>query len=209
MKARYKFLIKTGSGTNTGTNVPVYFKLYGSAGTWEQTEIKHGKKTAQPSGLKFPPDSLVEINMIGPLIGDLRRLKLWHNSKSIKDAWYVDYVEITCYQLKQTWRFVCDQWLSEHRAPNFSNSVMLGLRNNIFDSEKIKNRTEYILLIKTSHNKPLIGDDVIVQFQLVGSQGQTPVFNLLTQFVQLFEPSQLDCFLIASGLDLGIPEKLR
>jgi hypothetical protein len=134
---------------------------------------------------------------------------LKHDGKSIKDAWYLDYVEITCHQLTQTWRFVCDHWLSTHRAPNFSNLVVLNLHKNIFDDEKIRNRTEYIVLVKTSNNKPLVGEDAIVQFQFVGSQGQTPVFNLLTPYVQLFDQNQLDCFLITSNQDLGKPEKLR
>jgi hypothetical protein len=135
---------------------------------------------------------------------------LKHDGKSIKDAWYLDYVEVTCHQLQQTWRFICDHWLSTHRAPNYSNTAVLSLYKNIFDNEKIRNRTEYILLVKTSNNRPLSGDDNLVQFQLVGQQGQqTPVFNLLTPYVQLFDQNQLDCFLVASSHDLGKPEKLR
>lgn len=63
-------------------------------------------------------------------------------------------------------------------------------------------------MIKTS-SKPLVGRDVNVQFQFVCAKGQTQVFNLLTQHVNLFEPLQLDCFLVRSSHDLGKPEKLR
>jgi hypothetical protein len=77
MKAKYTFLIKTGSGTNTGTNASVHFKLIGSAGVWEQTELKVDPKTAKNPSFKFPPDSLVEINMIGPVVGDLKKIKIW------------------------------------------------------------------------------------------------------------------------------------
>lgn len=64
-------------------------------------------------------------------------------------------------------------------------------------------------MIKTS-NKPLVTSrDVNVQFQFVCAKGQTPVFNMLSQHVDLFQPLQLDCFLVRSSLDLGKPEKLR
>lgn len=77
MKTKYKFLIKTGSGTNTGTNANVFFKLYGSAGTWNQTELKVDAKSVAANSYKFAPDSVVEINLVGPVIGDLKRLKIW------------------------------------------------------------------------------------------------------------------------------------
>ncbi len=204
MKTRYKFMIKTGSGTNTGTNSRVYFKLYGSAGVWEETELK----PASNNETKFAPNSLTEVNLVGPVIGDMKKFKIWHDGKSIKDSWYLDFVEITCYKLSQTVRFICDQWLSTFRPPNYSNSIVLNLHDNIFDNEKIKNQTEYMILIKTS-SKPLLGDDVVVQFQFDCTNGKSQVFNLLTPFVQLFDQHQLDCFLVSSSHDLGRPEKLR
>jgi hypothetical protein len=77
MKTKYTFLIKTGSGTNTGTNANVYIKLFGSVGTWEQTELKVDPKTAKNPNFKFPPDSLVMISMVGPVVGDLKKIKIW------------------------------------------------------------------------------------------------------------------------------------
>lgn len=133
-----------------------------------------------------------------------------HDGKSIKDAWYLDFVEIVCYELEQSWRFICDRWLSTHRAPEYSSSAMLSLTNNIFDNNQIRDRTDYILMIKTSRTRPMPNSDqALVQFQLVGSNEQTPVFNLFTPYIRLFENNQLDCFLITSDRDLGKPEKLR
>ena len=75
-------------------------------------------------------------------------------------------------------------------------------------NERFKNSTEYIVLVKTA--KALIGgDDLNVQFQFVGSSGQSQVFNLLTPYVNLFDKNQLDAFLIQSSVDFGKPEKLR
>ena len=62
-----------------------------------------------------------------------------HNGKYLKDDWYLDFVEITCYKLNQTWRFVCDQWLSKTKSD--STSVVLSLGNHALDSEKAKNLT--------------------------------------------------------------------
>ena len=108
----------------------------------------------------------------------------------------------------QTWRFVCDQWLSIHRPPNNSNSAILTLNSNVFDNEKTKNMTEYFFMFKTS-GKPLYGKDINVQFQFTATKFQSLVFNLLTPYVNLFDRNQLDCFMVSSSQDLGPPEKLR
>lgn len=77
-KTKYKFIIKTGAGQHAGTDSTVMFVLYGSAGTWEQTELKPKNNN---SGIKFPQNSLVEVELMGPIIGDLKKLKIWVNRK--------------------------------------------------------------------------------------------------------------------------------
>ncbi len=91
--------------------------------------------------LSFAPNSEVELELNGPVIGDLKKLKIWHDGKSIKDGWYLEYIEITSYKLKQTWRFVCDQWLSLHRPPNKSSSIVLSLTNSLMSNERFRNST--------------------------------------------------------------------
>jgi hypothetical protein len=202
--------------------------LFGTAGTWESTELKGSNLNKE---LKFPPNSLVELELNGPVIGDLKKIKIWHNGKSIKDGWYLEYIEITSYKLKQVWRFVCDQWICLHRPPNL-NPIVLSLSNSLLNNERFRNSTgmkfyfpiennplsyiktfvffeEYTIIIKTA-NKPLISnEDTNVQFQFVGSKGQSQVFNLLTPYIKLFEKNQMDAFLIMCSVDLGKPEKLR
>ncbi|CAF0724098.1 unnamed protein product [Brachionus calyciflorus] len=206
IKTKYKFIVKTGVGLYAGTDCNVMFKLYGTAGIWETTELKpKGSSNTE----KFPSNSLVEIELNGPVIGDLKKLKIWHNGKSIKDGWYLDFIEITCYAQMQTWRFVCDQWLSTHRPPNNSNTAIISLNNNsIFNNEKIRNMTEYFFIFKTS-GKPLTGKDINIQFQFTAAKYQSQVFNLLTPYVNLFDRNQLDCFMVSTSHDLGAPEKLR
>lgn len=90
-KIKYKFLIQTGAETNSGTTanvkptlfyyshsilllnyskcLKVWFKLYGSAGVWETTQF--------PSTAKFTTGSQVEMVLDGPLIGDLRKIRVW------------------------------------------------------------------------------------------------------------------------------------
>lgn len=73
IKTKYKFIIKTGSGANSGTNASVMFKLFGEAGIWHQTEL-NPKNT---SGIKFPSNSIVELELNGPILGQLKKLKIW------------------------------------------------------------------------------------------------------------------------------------
>lgn len=70
------------------------------------------------------------------MIGDLRKLKIWHTGKTIKEGWLLEFVEITCIKLKQSWRFVCDKWLSKHRAPDYKPSVVL------LSNEQIKSQSQ-------------------------------------------------------------------
>lgn len=105
---------------------------------------------------------------------------------------------------------MCDHWLSKHRPPNHSNSTILFHEKNIFDNDKFRNATEYTLIIKTSKHALIPDPSLNVQFQMVGSKGQSQVFTLSTLYeVGLFEKNQLDAFLVMSSIDLGKPEKLR
>lgn len=100
----------------------MYFKLFGTTGTWEQTEIKPINAN---KGMRFPSDSLVEVEMDGPIIGDLRKLKIWHSGQTLKEGWYLDYVEVSCPKLKNSWKFNCDRLISKFRAPEYKNSALL------------------------------------------------------------------------------------
>lgn len=179
--------------------------------------------------MKFPPDSLIEAEINGPIIGDLKKLKIWvnfkfslinqysinnlllkkkHNGKSIKDGWWLDYVEISCAKLKQTWKFINNKWLSNHRPPDYKNTVTLNSISDTVANDKILNSVEYFFLIKTG-DKPLPAADINVQFQFVGVKAQSIIFNLISPYNSLFESNQLDAFLITSSIDLGKPEKIR
>ena len=67
---------------------------------------------------------------------------------------------------------------------------------------------EYTLILKTA-DKPIPITDLNVQFQFVGSKGQSSIFNLISPYATLFDTNQLDAFLIQCFTDLGKPEKLR
>ncbi len=120
----------------------------------------------------------------------------------------MDYVEIFCTKLKQTWKFICNRWVSNHRPPAYKNSILLNSINENLANEKLLSSVEYFFLIKTG-DKPLPASDINVQFQFVGTKAQSIIFNLISPYTSLFEPNQLDAFLITSSTDLGKPEKLR
>jgi hypothetical protein len=52
----------------------VWFKIYGTAGIWEATQLRPNRTNVDA---KFTPGSLVEIDLEGPVIGDLKRIKIW------------------------------------------------------------------------------------------------------------------------------------
>jgi hypothetical protein len=98
--------------------------------------------------------------------------------------------------------------VSNHRPPDYKNSVLLDSISETVANEKIANAVEYFFLIKTGE-RPLPANDINVQFQFVGNKSQSVIFNLISPYTNLFETNQLDAFLITSSMDLGKPEKLR
>jgi hypothetical protein len=52
----------------------VWFKIIGTDGVWEKTEFKNKNKNRE---VNFAADSLVEIDIEGPVIGDLKTIKIW------------------------------------------------------------------------------------------------------------------------------------
>ena len=137
----------------------MFFKLFGTAGTWNQTELK---PLNSGKDVKFPAESLVEIELDGPMIGELRKLKIWvnsqnccvqdevsflmiiefkHSGKTIKEGWYLEHVEVMCPKLKQSWKFVCDRWLSNHRAPEYKTTALLLSNDQILPPEQLNQNT--------------------------------------------------------------------
>ena len=55
----------------------VFFKLIGTSGVWNQGEFKIPASAVNSKQMKFPPDSLVECELVGPIIGELKKLKIW------------------------------------------------------------------------------------------------------------------------------------
>ena len=49
--------------------------MIGTSGIWNQTELKVGHTNKMQ--MKFPPDSIIECELQGPIIGDLKKLRIW------------------------------------------------------------------------------------------------------------------------------------
>ncbi len=52
----------------------MWFKIIGTTGVWDKTELKNQKQNKE---IKFLSGSLVEIELEGPFIGDLKIIKIW------------------------------------------------------------------------------------------------------------------------------------
>lgn len=130
-KLEYSFKVKTGENKYAGTDSEVWFSLYGTKGHWPKTELK--KQKTFNGQIRYPPNSESCFKLNGPEIGELTKLKIWHNSQSPKDGLYLDFVEITCTELEKTWKFNYNQWISKYRPPNFSNETVISLdeENNL------------------------------------------------------------------------------
>ena len=52
----------------------MFFQLFGTSANWNQTELKPNSSNKE---FKFAANSLVEVELDGPLIGEVKKLKIW------------------------------------------------------------------------------------------------------------------------------------
>ena len=52
----------------------MFFKLFGTSANWNQTELKPNSSNKE---FKFAANSLVDVELDGPLIGDIKKVKIW------------------------------------------------------------------------------------------------------------------------------------
>jgi len=85
----YNLGIKTGNKSRAGTDSNIYVTLYGSEG-----ETKEVRLNGLISGNAFERNDYDAVTMIDQDVGDLRKIKVYHDGKYAGSGWYLSYIKV-------------------------------------------------------------------------------------------------------------------
>ncbi|XP_078666046.1 lipoxygenase homology domain-containing protein 1-like isoform X1 [Branchiostoma floridae x Branchiostoma belcheri] len=200
----YHVNVKTGDVRGAGTDANVYTILYGEN---DDTGIMQ-LKTSKNNSNKFERNQLDEFTLEGVDIGDLKKIKIWHDNKGGFAGWFLESVEINAPSLGQKWFFPCGRWLDKGQDDG-------KLERELFPTntatEEYNPYVPYEIITYTSDVSGA-GTDADVYVVLFGRDSQTEQKSLCgnkKERKEKFEKAQKDIFIVEME-DVGDPiEKVR
>ncbi|XP_071973672.1 polycystin-1-like protein 2 isoform X2 [Engystomops pustulosus] len=107
--AQYRYLVTVFTGHRRGaaTTSKVTMTLYGSDGESEPHHL------SDPEGIVFERGGC-DVFLLTTLLplGEVHRIRFWHDNSGDKPSWYVNRVLVHDVDLDQKWYFLCNSWLS-------------------------------------------------------------------------------------------------
>ncbi|XP_078580092.1 lipoxygenase homology domain-containing protein 1-like isoform X2 [Branchiostoma floridae x Branchiostoma japonicum] len=200
----YRVNVKTGDVRGAGTDANVYIILYGEN---DDTGIMQ-LKTSKNNSNKFERNQLDEFTLEAVDIGDLKKIKIWHDNKGGFAGWFLESVEINAPSLGQKWYFPCGRWLDKGQDDG-------KLERELFPAntatEEYNPYVPYEIITYTSDVSGA-GTDADVYIVLFGRDTQTEQKSLCAnkkERKEKFEKAQKDIFIVEME-DVGDPiEKIR
>ncbi|UJR10158.1 hypothetical protein I4U23_014374 [Adineta vaga] len=104
-KIKYSITVKTGNYRNSGSNGPVYLKIFGRDN--QQTDEILLKTSSNEKF--FPQDSTRNLEIQAIDVGKPQRIIIRHEDKT--NGWYLDYIDISVHDFRI--RFYANRWLDE------------------------------------------------------------------------------------------------
>ncbi|KAH8871549.1 Lipoxygenase homology domain-containing protein 1 [Schistosoma japonicum] len=172
----YNVGVLTGSCRNAGTIANVFVRLYGLQGESRDIQLKHKETDVT----KFEAGKYEEFILACGKLGEIKKIKIWHDGISPDTGWFLDEVTVIDYYLGRRHVFRVNRWLAKNEAdgllslelqPTSINNIerMMPYEIIIFTGDKkgsqikccvtvqlfgtpLKRKTEIIQLSKTKHN---------------------------------------------------------
>ncbi|XP_076139289.1 lipoxygenase homology domain-containing protein 1-like [Alosa pseudoharengus] len=135
--------VKTGEAMGAGTDANVWLMIFGENGDTGPLALKHSNNNnkferKQMDTFKFP-------DMLS--LGDLSKVRLWHDNAGPAAGWYVDYVDVRDDILDQTFRFPCKRWLAKNEDDGQLIRELGCANNDILD---LNEKTKYEIITVTA-----------------------------------------------------------
>lgn len=104
----YEVRISTGDIEKAGTDSNVYIKFYGDKGETSETMLNPLIERNA-----FEKGNTDIVTLIEPDIGNLNRIKIWHDNKYPRSGWFLNKVIVINKKTGQPVEFPCYKWLSD------------------------------------------------------------------------------------------------
>ncbi|CAF3386717.1 unnamed protein product [Rotaria socialis] len=193
----YRFIVRTGTQKNSGTQAKVFLYLYGTESNWTSVHLqKHSNLNSSTSNDGFPSGSVRTFCFKGPNIGQLHHLNVnLVGSRSDKE-WFLKEIEITNLNSATTWICEFNCWLPEQDEQQENE-----IKPNSTHLQTKPSLSMYILQIRTGEKSHTVNNGN-AQIKIRGSTNRSGVLTIKNNRANLFERNQLDTFAIV-GSDLG------
>ncbi|VDD79773.1 unnamed protein product [Mesocestoides corti] len=110
----YAVSIKTGENPVAGTSSNVYIKLFGASGETEKIPLKAASvEFANASANRFQAGNKDTFLVQIPEIGDLKGIRLGHDSSGVAPSWYVENVRVESKATGAVLQFPCNRWIEK------------------------------------------------------------------------------------------------
>uniref|UniRef100_A0A8C6JNJ0 Uncharacterized protein n=1 Tax=Melopsittacus undulatus TaxID=13146 RepID=A0A8C6JNJ0_MELUD len=139
----YTLQVKTSDIGGAGTDANVSLILFGENGDSGTLPLKESNKSN-----KFERNQMDEFSFSDMLsLGDLCKVRIWHDNKGIAPGWHLEYVDVTDSAMDKTFRFQCDRWLAKGEDDGQLIRELACANNDILE---LKERTAYEIVTVTS-----------------------------------------------------------
>ncbi|XP_018651766.1 putative loxhd1 [Schistosoma mansoni] len=196
----YNVTVLTGTCRNAGTVANVFVHLYGLQGESKDMQLKH-KETEIT---KFEAGKSEEFILACGKLGEIKKIKIWHDSIAPHSGWFLDEVVVIDYFLGRRYVFHVNRWLAKNEADGL---ISLDLQpTSIINIER---KSSYEVIVKTGGRK-YAGTDSHVYITMFGINSESKEYHLANSKTHnnKFEQNHEDLFNL-NAVGLGSLKKIR
>ncbi|XP_077976546.1 lipoxygenase homology domain-containing protein 1-like isoform X1 [Styela clava] len=215
-RTTFKITVKTSETPGSGTNANVFIQLFGDHG--ESGELHLNKSETHRNMFEAGNEDVFVFND-KLSIGEIRKCRIWHDSKGFRPGWHLDWIEVRDETSNRNIRFNCGRWLSkdEDDGQTMRELQPLGGSRPTSSSSSRRTRspsvaidakpTKYEVTVVTAEEKGS-GTDANVCITIYGENSDSGKRPLKQKFRDLFEKGRTDKFTLEI-LNMGELTKVR
>ncbi|XP_072046149.1 lipoxygenase homology domain-containing protein 1-like isoform X2 [Amphiura filiformis] len=150
-------------------------------------------------------------------LGDLHKVRIWHDDSAMQSGWHLEYVRIVDERTRKSYKFPCNRWLArdeeDHKIIRELEATPIsdGLTDEN-QNPRTHAETSYEITVKTT-NRLKAGTDARVFIQMYGENGiQSDELRLkksATHKGKMFEKDYVDIFSFKNMTSLGDLTKIK
>ncbi|EDQ93112.1 uncharacterized protein MONBRDRAFT_31037 [Monosiga brevicollis MX1] len=199
-KRTYRVKVHTGDQKGAGTDANVYVNLHGSLGDSGDRHLKNSLTHTN----KFQRKTVDEFDIDAVTLGDINKVKVWHDNAGLGAAWYLEKIEVVDTADDKTYIFPCAQWFAKSMGDGQIARELGVLEEQKPADFQTKNvGFKYRISVHTSDVKHA-GTDANVDIVLYGEKGDTGKIRLAKSETHrdMWERGNCDVFTV-SAIELG------